>query len=84
MQQALGVLCPDRTTILVAHRLSTLRKADHILVFEDEKIAEVGNYAELVQQGGLFSDLVLSGENGLGSPYYESLTAQPAPIAQSA
>jgi ATP-binding cassette subfamily B protein len=68
VQQALGVRCPDRTTILVAHRLSTLRNADRIFVFDDGKIAEVGNYAELVQQGGLFSELVLSAENGLSSP----------------
>ncbi len=68
VQQALGVRCPDRTTILVAHRLSTLRNADRIFVFDDGKIVEVGNYAELVQQGGLFSELVLSAENGLSSP----------------
>jgi ATP-binding cassette subfamily B protein len=68
VQQALGVRCPDRTTILVAHRLSTLRNADRILVFDDGKIVEVGNYVDLVQQGGLFSELALSAENGLDSP----------------
>jgi len=67
VQQALGIRCPNRTTILVAHRLSTLRDADRIFVFEEGRIAEVGNYEELVQQGGLFSELVLSAENGLGS-----------------
>ena len=40
--EALGLTSKDRTTILVAHRLSTLRDADRILVFDEGKIAEVG------------------------------------------
>ena len=50
----------DRTTILVAHRLSTLLDADRIFVFDDGRIVEVGTYVELVQQGGVFADLVIS------------------------
>jgi ATP-binding cassette subfamily B protein len=83
VQQALGVTSADRTTLLVAHRLSTLRDADRILVFEDGRIVEVGTYMELVQRRGLFSELVLSAENGLGSPIVEG-TMQPEPIARSA
>ena len=55
VQQALGVKNKDRTTILVAHRLSTLRDADRIFVFDDGRIVEVGSYDELLQQGGVFA-----------------------------
>jgi ATP-binding cassette subfamily B protein len=75
VQQALGVRSSDRTTLLVAHRLSTLRDADRILVFDEGKIVEAGTYTDLVQQGGLFSELVLSAENGLGSLLPEPIAA---------
>jgi ABC-type multidrug transport system fused ATPase/permease subunit len=65
----------------VAHRLSTLRDADRILVFDEGRIAEVGTYNELVQQGGLFSELVMSAENGLAGLPSEEMTA---PVARSA
>jgi ATP-binding cassette subfamily B protein len=65
VQQALGVLDRGRTTILVAHRLSTLRDADRILVFDNGHIVEVGSYDELLQRGGVFTELVLSAEHGL-------------------
>jgi ATP-binding cassette, subfamily B, bacterial len=81
VQQALGLTNTDRTTIIVAHRLSTLRDADRILVFDEGRIAEVGTYNELVQQGGLFSELVMSAENGLAGLPSEEMTA---PVARSA
>ena len=65
VQLALGVTNKDRTTILVAHRLSTLRDADRIFVFDDGGIAEVGSYEELLQRGGVFAELVMSAENGV-------------------
>ena len=52
----------DRTVILVAHRLSTLREADRILVFDGGRIVETGTYSELVRQGGVFAELVRSAE----------------------
>jgi ATP-binding cassette subfamily B protein len=58
VQQALGQARRDRTVILVAHRLSTLRHADRIVVFEGGRIAEVGTYHELAQRGGLFTELM--------------------------
>ncbi len=67
VQGALGLTHDDRTTILVAHRLSTLRDADRILVFEDGRIVEAGAYGTLVQQGGIFTQLVMSAENGVGA-----------------
>jgi ATP-binding cassette, subfamily B, bacterial len=81
VQQALGLTNTDRTTIIVAHRLSTLRDADRILVFDEGRIAEVGTYNELVQQGGLFSELVMSAENGLAGLPSEEMAA---PVARSA
>ena len=68
VQRSLGVKDADRTTILVAHRLTTLRDADRIYVFEGGKIVEVGGYNELIQQGGVFAELVMSAEQGLSAP----------------
>jgi ATP-binding cassette subfamily B protein len=66
VQQALGVTDANRTTIVVAHRLSTLRDADRIFVFDEGRIVEVGPYDELVAGGGVFAELVRSAEQGLG------------------
>jgi ATP-binding cassette subfamily B protein len=63
--QSLGVLDANRTTILVAHRLSTLRSSDRIFVFDDGRIVEVGTYQELVDRGGVFAELVASAERSL-------------------
>ena len=64
VQRALGMTSADRTTILVAHRLTTLKDADRIMVFDEGRIVEVGTYDELVQRGGVFTELVLSAEHG--------------------
>ena len=62
IQEALEIKSPDRTTILVAHRLSTLRDADRIVVFDEGRIVEVGTYEELVRRGGVFAELVFSAQ----------------------
>src|SRR5207302_9398683 len=67
VQCALGLTRDDRTTIIVAHRLSTLRDADRILVFNDGRIVEVGDSDALVQKGGIFAQLVMSAENGISA-----------------
>jgi ATP-binding cassette subfamily B protein len=65
VQRALGLTHVARTTILVAHRLSTLRDADRILVFDQGRIVETGTYDELLHRGGVFSELMRSAENGV-------------------
>ena len=57
IQRALDQLRQNRTTFVIAHRLSTVRDADLILVLKDGVLAEQGQYAELVQQGGIFAEL---------------------------
>lgn len=57
IQQALDELCKGRTTLVVAHRLSTIRNADTIAVVTDGKITERGTHDELMQRGGLYSEL---------------------------
>jgi ATP-binding cassette subfamily B protein len=64
VQRALAETRRDRTVILVAHRLSTLLDTDRILVFDHGKIVESGSYNELVQAGGLFTELLMCAENG--------------------
>ena len=54
----------NRTMILVAHRLSTLLTTDRILLIDEGAVAESGTYNELVEQGGLFAELVESAESG--------------------
>ena len=67
VQDALGIKDADRTTIIIAHRLTTLKDCDRILVFEDGKISALGSYDELVAQDGLFAELVRSAETVPGS-----------------
>jgi ATP-binding cassette subfamily B protein len=79
VQRSLGVTSADSTTILVAHRLSTLKDADRIVVFENGRIVEVGTYDELLRRGGKLTELVLSGEQGTPSPEPRPESAETAP-----
>lgn len=58
VQKALAVLMQGRTTFVIAHRLSTVRQCDLILVFQNGRIIERGRFDELVRRGGAFSTLV--------------------------
>ena len=57
IQKAIENATENRTTFIVAHRLSTIRNADKIVVLENGKIVEVGSYDELVEKNGKFTEL---------------------------
>jgi ATP-binding cassette subfamily B protein len=57
VQAAMAELKAGRTTIVIAHRLSTVREADRILVFESGRIVEQGRHRDLVEAGGLYARL---------------------------
>ncbi len=58
VQEALERLSEGRTTIAIAHRLSTVRDADQIVVLDHGRVVEIGTYDELVDRGGRFAELV--------------------------
>ncbi len=58
VRSALERLSRDRTTLVIAHRLSTVRDADTIVVLDDGRVAEAGAHAELLARGGLYAHLV--------------------------
>ncbi len=79
IHQAMAEVVKGRTTFVIAHRLSTVRQADLILVLRDGKIVEQGTHQELVNQGGIYQeiyelqlrpqeevmlDAVIAGDNG--------------------
>lgn len=58
IQEALKVLLQGRTSFIVAHRLSTIRHADHIVVLDHGQIKEEGTHAELIQKQGIYNGLI--------------------------
>ena len=57
IQESLKAISSDRTTIVIAHRLSTVVDADEIIVIEDGRVAERGRHGPLLQQGGRYAEL---------------------------
>ncbi|MGE0626832.1 MAG: glucan ABC transporter ATP-binding protein/ permease [Hyphomicrobiaceae bacterium] len=62
IKRALDAVRKGRTTLIIAHRLSTVANADEILVFDKGRIVERGTFTDLVSKGGLFSRLVAEGD----------------------
>ena len=60
IQNALNELCEGRTTLIVAHRLSTVQGADEIVVVSDGRITERGTHTELLEKGGVYAGLYRS------------------------
>lgn len=58
LKEAIESLTKDKTVIMIAHRLKTIRNADQILVLKDGEIVECGNHEELIKNNGLYSDLI--------------------------
>ncbi len=57
VQESLERLAEGRTTLTIAHRLTTIRNADEIIVLTEDGIAEHGSHAELIQKGGIYSNM---------------------------
>ncbi|MBQ5825514.1 MAG: ATP-binding cassette domain-containing protein, partial [Clostridia bacterium] len=57
VQQSLERLAKGRTTLTIAHRLTTIRNADHILVLTEDGIAEQGSHDELIEKSGMYADM---------------------------
>jgi len=57
LHQALATFLAGRTTIIIAHRLSAVKQADHVYVFEEGKICEQGQHDTLINQNGLYAKL---------------------------
>jgi len=65
VQEALDQIMTGKTSVIVAHRISTIRDADEILVFSDGQIIERGNYQELIAMQGAFYKLERGTNQGL-------------------
>lgn len=66
LQQAIAELTHDKTIVMIAHRLKTVRGADQILVLDDSHIVQSGTHAELIQQKGLYADFVSARQEAIG------------------
>ena len=72
IQEALDRLMHGRTTLIIAHRLSSVVNADRILVLEDGELVEAGSHGEMVAAGGVYAHLMAQQQEG---PEYNTLVA---------
>jgi len=81
VQAALDEASRGRTTITIAHRLSTVRDADQILVMDDGRIVERGRHTELVAAGGLYAELYRTQFAVADSPPFAADDGEPIILA---
>ena len=68
VQRALAALSAGRTTIVIAHRLATVLRADRIIVLEEGRVAATGSHADLLRLGGLYARLAALQFDQSGAP----------------
>lgn len=73
IQEALMTLGNNRTVLVIAHRLTTIKHADNIIVLENGKIAESGTHHELLEKGGIYANMWSQNED---SPSVTEIEAQ--------
>ena len=66
LQKAVEALTKDKTILMIAHRLKTVRNADQILVVDDGKIVQKGEHEDLIAQQGIYADFVLGRKEAIG------------------
>ena len=66
LQKAIEELTRDKTIIMIAHRLKTVRNADQILVVDEGRIVQKGKHEELIGQKGIYADFVLGRQETIG------------------
>ena len=66
LQRALAGLASGRTTVTIAHRLSTAETADDVLVFDQGRVVQRGNHRQLLEEGGVYGALHASWVRGVG------------------
>ncbi|MGL6200475.1 MAG: ABC transporter ATP-binding protein [Lachnospiraceae bacterium] len=66
LQAAISALTHDKTIVMIAHRLKTVRHADQILVLSDGKIAQQGTHEELMRQPGIYADFIRMRQEAVG------------------
>jgi ABC-type multidrug transport system fused ATPase/permease subunit len=83
VQSAIEELMKGRTVVVVAHRLSTIQRADRIIVLDKGVIVQEGTHAELVQTSGVYKEMVKRQLNSEDVEMLEATAGSPGHMGQS-